>query len=78
MEMTKERDCRNQEKKISERLDLTAMMKTTVMGSMRSMAANAIKKKSQDETEISSIAKSERTLGELQRKIKRTVLAMLS
>lgn len=77
MEMTKERDCRNQERKISERLDLTAMMKTTVMGSMHSMAANAIKK-SQDETEISSIAKSERTLGELQRKIKRTVLAMLS
>lgn len=77
MEMTKERDRRNQERKISERLDLTAMMKTTVMGSMHSMAANAIKK-SQDETEISSIAKSERNLGELQRKIKRTVLAMLS
>lgn len=75
--MTKERDRRNQERKISERLDLTAMMKTTVMGSMHSMAANAIKK-SQDETEISSIAKSERNLGELQRKIKRTVLAMLS
>lgn len=77
METTKERDHRNQERKISERLDLTAMMKITVMGSMHSMTANGIKK-SQDETDISGIAKSERTLGELQRKIKRTVLATLS
>lgn len=42
MEMTDKRDSRKQERKISESLDLTATMKTTLMGSMHSMAANAI------------------------------------
>jgi len=77
MEMIEEKDCRSEGRKISEKSDLTAMMKTTVMGSIHSMAANAIQK-SQDETKTSSFAERKRALGDLQRKIKRTVLAMLS
>lgn len=39
--MTEQRAHRNQERKIPEGLHLTAMIKTTIMRSMHSMAANA-------------------------------------
>lgn len=42
MQATEQRAHRNQERKIPEGLDLTAMIKTTILGSIHIMAANAI------------------------------------
>lgn len=77
MQMTEQRTHRNQERKIPEGQHLIAMIKTTIM---RISTQHGCKchTKYEDEIEISSAAKRETALGEFQRKIKRTMFAMLS